>query len=99
VDPLDSYLTEWSLGAKPRPAGEITLHANSKPGDLIPLDIKIYGLPVDLYAISRLRILKQRKKSAKYTVITWFYGSQQPVKHITAHRLNKCITKFNLVEE
>jgi hypothetical protein len=70
-----------------------------KPGDLIPLGIKIYGLNVNFFMVSRLRILKQRRKSVKYTVIVWRYGRQQPIKHVTKHKLDKYMTKFNLVED
>ncbi len=78
---------------------EIVRHANTKAGDLIPLDVKLYGLNPRIYMVSRLRYLKQRRKSAKYSVIVWRYGAQQPVKHITKTKLDKYIDQFNLVEE
>lgn len=90
---------DWVAG-KPLPERvEIVRHPNVKPGDLIPLEIKVYGLKPDSFLISRLRVLKQRRASEKYSVIVWCRGYQETVKHITKAKFKKYVEMFNLVEE
>lgn len=74
-------------------------HPKTKPGDLVPMEIKLYSIRPGFFAVSRLRLLKPSKVYHKLCVILWRNGHQGKPQHITQNHYKDLIEKFNLVEE
>lgn len=74
-------------------------HPNTKPGDLVPIEIKLYSLAPTFFEVSRLRVLRYASPYLKHCVILWRNGHKGKPQHITQNRYKELISKFNLVEE